>query len=793
MASGISEQPVTVTLDVETTITTFLKRKASPFTDENWVVALGWALGDAAPVGAYYGHDQRGTDGALATLLAGSPDFLITFNGKFDMLHLIRGERDYAAWQDWVAGGGLVWDCQLVEYLLRGQVQEAQMMSLDEVAPTYGGNVKISEVKAYWERGVNTPDIPRQLLMDYLLGRGDDHGDIGNTTRVYHGQLAKAIKRGQLQSILLNLGSLCASIEMERNGMFVNVPLGRTLAEKLKERVTSLTQSLLTYLPKDLPFEFNWRSRVHLSALIFGGSVKYTARVPVFSSETGKPTFCMMDERHFVLADGSTAPVSDVVPSNAVRFKAGKQAGQPKTTAVKVPDPSRPKMRNEEFLHPLPGFTRGQRQWLGDSGYYSTASSVIEELALTTDIPFLKDFAELQSLTKDLGTYYITEEFDEDGNVTGAKGMLTLVGPDGIVHHKINHTSTVTGRFSSSDPNLQNLPRGNTSDVKMMFESRFGPTGSIISSDFSALEVYCQAQLTKDKQLIADLRAGLDMHCARLSTVEDKPYAEVLLLCKGDKKRGIDYDKAWDIKRTDIKVFSFQRAYGAGAAKIASHLKKPKDVVEKWIAADEARYPGVVKWQAAVERVVNASRVPTQRFVRHPDMPHVTCQLGKGEYTTFDGKRYVFTESPTPKFLAEKGTYQSFSPTERKNYPVQGLGGEWMKAAMWLAVRSFYKYRNFGGQALLCNTVHDASYVDSAESAKRKAAALLHACMEAASDFMEYHFGVEVQVPVPSDTNWGPSMFADSGIDIDPAIITRTRTAIREWFMDGYTPTYIKE
>ena len=341
--------------------------------------------------------------------------------------------------------------------------------------------------------------------------------------------------------------------------------------------------------------------------------------------------------------------------------------------------------------------------------------------------------------------------------------------------------------------NKHNLPRGSTADVKKMVESRFGADGSIISSDFSALEVYCQAQLTGDKQLIEDLRGGLDMHCARLSTVEGKPYPEVFLLCKGDKKKGVAPDPAWDLKRTLIKVFSFQRAYGAGAAKISSFLKVEKEKVEGWIAADEARYPGVVKWQEKVERAINASRVPQQRFVRHPDLPHVTVQLGRGEYTTFDGKRYVFLEQPSPKFLAEKGTYQSFSPTERKNYPVQGLGGEWMKAAMWLAVRAFYRYKNFGGQALLCNTVHDAQYVDSHNAVRRRAAAVLHACMEAASDFMEYHFGTTIHVPVPSDTSWGPSMYVEDAIDLERETLTRVRTAVREWFMSGYTPSFIQE
>ena len=83
--------------------------------------------------------------------------------------------------------------------------------------------------------------------------------------------------------------------------------------------------------------------------------------------------------------------------------------------------------------------------------------------------------------------------------------------------------------------------------------------------------------------------------------------------------------------------------------------------------------------------------------------------------------RYSWLEQPAPDFLVKKGVYQSFKPTELKNYPVQGLGGQWMKAAMWITVRVFYAYKNFGGLALLNNTVHDAEYADTHKSVRRKA------------------------------------------------------------------------
>lgn len=793
-------------VDVETTIKAYMKRKASPFVPEelgpNWIVAAGWKFGGGEVQGAYYGEDRDGYRGLMRMLLAGRPKLVGGFNIKFDLLHLLRDPDDYAAYQEWVAAGGLVWDGQLAEYLLDGMVQESHMLSLDEVAPRYGGDTKIDEVKALWEKGVDTHLIPRQLLMDYLVGREGVGGDIRNTEVIMLGQLATARERGMMNSIRLNMGALLASVEMERNGLWVDKALGLELAAKLEEDIARMRADMVQYLPPDLPFEFNWNSPRQKSALIFGGQVKYEAREAVLDPDTGEQAYAQMEEEHYVLSDGTTYEVAafdaywaDTGTDGRVRYSGGQKKGQPKTKRVKVPDKSKPKSRLADFYYPLPGYTKPRKEWEGaEPGVYSTAASVIEELA-GSGVPFLVMYADLAGKTKDLGTYYLTT--DENGQ---QKGMLTLVGPDGIVHHKVNHTSTVTGRLSHSDPNSGNLPRGDTSEVKRMFGSRWGVDGSMVASDFKTLEIYCQAMLTGDAQLIADLRANLDMHCARLATVEGIPYDKALLLAKGCKSCGPDGGKVealpeWDVKRTLIKRFSFQRAYGAGAPKIAATIKAKVDDVKEWIAADELRYPGTVAWFEKEQRIVDRSKVATPTFITHPTVK-VRIQLHRGQYKTFDGKRYTFTETATPEFLAKKGTLQSFSPTELKNYPVQGLGGEWMKAAMWLAVRAFYQYKNFGGLALLVNTVHDALYADSHNSVRRKAGVVIHASMLAASDLIEYLFGTPVPVPVPSDTGYGPSMYEEHSFE-DPdafdASAQTFRTWLRDTFMKGYTPTYLKE
>ena len=807
-------------LDVETTIATYMKRKASVFYDNNWIVAAAYIGVDGVVVEDYWGRDKEGSKGWLVKLLATNPKFLVGFNIKFDMLWLIKFQEDYEAFQDWVAAGGQLWDCQLGEYLLDGMIQESHMLSLDEVAVRYGGDLKIDEVKAYWSQGISTEDIPRDLLMDYLSGREDDEGklhpgDIQNTKTVFLGQTAAARKSGQTVSIQLNNGALVATIEMERNGLYVNKEKALAIAAELREEIAQLQQDLTKYLPEGLPFTFKWTSRKQLSAFIFGGRVTYPQRVHQVD-EAGKPAYAMKDEVHYLLAGGTTMECSwwehcyntehgfaDSEAMTRVEYLSGKSKGMPKTKKVKVPDPSRPKMKIEEFHYTFPGLTKPRAEWAGaEPGVYSTAGEVIEELGLTTDIPFLLAFSNLQAKTKDLGTYYIQTEYDAEGNVKKEKGMLTLVQPDGIVHHKVNMTSTVTARFSHTDPNAGNLPRGDdnsasgghTSRVKENFESRFGETGKIIVSDFTSLEVYCQANLSKDSQLVNDLLAGLDMHCARLAAVEKRDYHEVLLLAKGDKTKGVAADPAWAMKRTYIKTYSFQRAFGAGAKKIAAFLKVPVEEVEQWIAADDARYPGIPLFNAKVEAFVKAHTVPTDKWVVHPSTRQ-NLRLNRGYLKTFDGKKYCFIEGPSPEYVAKRGTLQSFSPTELKNYPVQGLGGEWMKAAMWNAVRAFYARRNFGGKALLINTVHDALYADSADEVARDAGACIHAAMQGASDLIEYLFDHTLEVPVPSETTYGPNMADEvhypdnAGFE---ALAQTYRTDMRNTWMGGFTPSYLQ-
>jgi DNA polymerase-1 len=796
--------------DVETSIKSSFKRKGNPFDPENYIVSQGYRRNT--------GHNVNGPDGIVSeywgkgprpanyfTKLLADTRILVGFNIKFDVLHALNdpnpviARENYLAWMEWVAGGGLVWDGQLAEYLLNGMTQADHMLSLDETAPRYGGDVKIDEVKALWQAGVDTVDIDPDLLKSYLCGRYSgpvwEQGDIGNTEVVWLGQYERAKACGQVKSILMNMGSLLCTIEMEHNGMAVDKQTGIAIAKDIENEVAELAVEVSHYLPKDLPFDFNWNSGKQKSALIFGGTVQYKKWLPHLT-EDGQMQYAMKDEQHVEiqkLSGTTTMPLDEWIALDeaerptAVRYAGGKNKGEFKTKKVKVPNLDKPKGAIQDVDYTFPGFTKPKAEWkTATDGVYQTGVDIILALG-NRNIPFLKSLSKITSLRKDLTTYYIT--FDEK---KGEVGMLTLVQADGIIHHMLNHTSTVTGRFSSSNPNLQNLPKGNKSKVKTLFVSRFSG-GKVIQSDFSSLEVYCQAILTKCNQLIEDLRLGLDMHCVRVSQKEGISYEEALYRCKDAT---YEDHKAWSTKRTKAKEFSFQRAYGAGVAAIAESTGIPEEEVAALAEAERLRYPEVEAYYDDLNNQLDANSSPTNLFVQHPEIPGMTCNLRKSYFRTPDNKLYCWMQSPAPKWLAQRpaskgGKTTSFSPTQVKNYPVQGTGGEWAKAAMWLSVREFYRIKAFHFAALLVNQVHDALYADAMEQVALEAAVVLHACMEEASVFIEWYFGWQVPVPVPSETTWGTSMMDEGKMPEGfKEQVDEHRRIVRGLYMNNYQPAY---
>ena len=748
--------------DLETTTKTTHKRKANAFDRDNWVVARGWKVqGDAQCSWTYHPEHDRNT----RLVIPDNVDVLVGFNIKFDLTwEMVQG--NYSHLREFYKRGGKIWDCQYAEYLLEGMIDSVQMCSLDSIIENYGGRKKIDQVKILWEQGVNTQDIPEDLLIDYLVGTEEENrnsGDIGNTELIYLGQRKRAEEMGMLKMIEDRMDGLLATTDMEYNGLKVDVKeAGRRLGI-LNASLAETTAALEEYIPKGLPFTFSWGSRVHVSSLIFGGTVKYKVRTTYIDDATGELARSKATEEWPVFQGKAISPTHPAVElqENGLylvagkvwqdRFVSGAKKGAGKYKKVSVPGEL--KIKWQDFTHKIEGVTTPNPEWetktLDGAGkpIYSTAGDIIEELA-TRDIPFLKLMGKKQALDKEIGTYYVRYDAKKKENV----GMLVCVQPqDHMLHHSLNHVNTVTSRLSSNNPNMQNIPTNEKSEVKKMFISRFGADGLMLELDYSQLEVVVQGVLSEDEQLIADLVARIDFHCKRVSAKFGCTYEEALYWCKDE---AYEEHKLWKGRRRGVKEFSFQRAYGAGAAAIAASTGMPIEDVKQLIEQEDIMYPGVTRFNAAVETEVVNSAVLFQAVGDDGQWKNYR----RGTYIAPTGTRYRFRSYDAPSFLQKRGIKDSFSPPDLKNYPIQGTGGEFVQAILGLLFRWFVKMDNYGGKAFLVNTVHDCVWVDSHSSVSATVAKHVKMIMESIPAFYNRRHDINIRVPLPVFSQWWLNM-----------------------------------
>lgn len=720
--------------DLETENYETYKRFANPFDSVNYIVARGWKFqGDAQNSWSY--HKQRESQLHIPEDIS----LLVGHNIKFDLLYEWMNPELRAFFKR----GGRIWDTQYVEYLLGGACQSVQMVSMDSIAVKYGGRKKIDEVKALWDMGVKTSQIDPDMLIDYLVGteaEGRNSGDIGNTEKIFLGQLKTAQENNMLPMIFARMDGLCATTEMEFNGLKIDVQEAARRIQVMTKELAETNEALEGFLP-ELPegFTFNWASGVHASALIFGGTIKYQKSAPYIDPKTGVYARKQALEEY---EDGI--------------YSSGKKKGQTRIRTRVVPGEI--KMKKQEFLLELPGYTIPDPKWklnrLDGAGeaQYSTDAETIEALE-GRDIPFLKLYTKKAKLEKDLNVYYAV--YDEKKKEW--QGMLTCVMKGThIIHHSLHHTLTVTTRLSSSKPNLQNIPKESTSEVKKMFISRF-EGGKMIEADYTQLEIVVQGLLSLDKQLIEDLLNKVDFHCKRVAAWKGCTYEEALYRCKDPS---YEHHKVWKGYRNDAKVFSFQRAYGAGAAKISDTTGISIEDVQALIEAEETLYSGILIFNQAVEKAVKESAVGFRDPIRGFRPFH------RGYWQAPTGTIYSFRTYDAPSWLKKKGIKDSFMPTELKNYPIQGTGGEIVQTQLGLLWRHFVANDNYGSRALLCNTVHDCVWIDSAPEVVKEVAADTKRILESVPETLMSLYGLHSPVPFPVEVEQGDNLYTKQVIHL---------------------------
>lgn len=719
---------------------------------------------------------------------------IVAHNSSFEVSWFLSYQRKH--FEDFLKRGGRVYCTQHGQYIA-SDFQE-MYPGLDETAPKWGGQHKVDGVKILWEQGKRTSEIDPYLLHDYLV-----NGDVPNTGLCFYGQCALFAQRNQMQYVYERMEAALAWSYCQWFGLFVNMPIARKNQEEQEQRIREIKQELQQYIPKDLPetLDFNFGSDFHMSALVYGGPIKYRKKVPYDPPQYVKADFYKYED-----AEGAHTyiPVHDTHMQElqteggwwrVVTYRAGKNKGLPKVFRL---DTEEEKLKWEDDLYFCPGLVNIQelpeviREKYAERGefrqartmqdgtpVYSTSTDAMEALA-RQGFEFCKLVNELAALEKDTGTYYLREVLDAEGKVKERKGMLQYVIPErpdgsGIIHHRLNTCATVTGRLSSSNPNLQNLPRPDEdgdgvakSKVKQVFTSRFGDNGRITEVDYSALEVVMSCVHTGDKKLLGLLQSGTDMHCYRLAFREGLDYDEVYYRCHD--KTYQDYS-TWKTKRSHIKTPSFAAQYGASARGVAFAAGCTVEFAQEFLDNEERMFPTTIGFRAIVKEEVE--RTGAEGRLCREQADDGSYRIYRiGTWTSPAGARYSFRQKEQWKEVVpgqRKQKVMDYKETEMANYWCQGEAFFLMAVAAGMVLRALLARDWFDNQVCLITNVHDALYLDSANpEVGREASLLVKQCMEDAPKRIHQlwpNYGIIGEVPFPAEAEMGLSMYSKEKVE----------------------------
>ena len=301
---------------------------------------------------------------------------------------------------------------------------------------------------------------------------------------------------------------------------------------------------------------------------------------------------------------------------------------------------------------------------------------------------------------------------------TYVDALPDLAGSDGRVRASFNQTVTATGRLSSSDPNLQNIPvrRDEGQQIRQAF---IAPPGHVlISADYSQIELRLLAHLTGDSALINAFQRGIDVHAAVAAEIYGTPVEMVD-----------------DAMRRTAKMVNFGVIYGISAFGLAQRLGVQRDQASAFIDAYFARYPTVLAWQEAL----------------------LDSALTNGYVETFLGRRRAITG------LKPTRSYRNRTQPEREaiNMAVQGSAADLIKLAMLKLDRAL---ATSGTASRLVLQIHDELLVECPVSAQATTASLVRAAMRGALDD---HGGL--LVPLDVDVSAGPNWLDVEAITDDNA------------------------
>ena len=314
---------------------------------------------------------------------------------------------------------------------------------------------------------------------------------------------------------------------------------------------------------------------------------------------------------------------------------------------------------------------------------YSTGAEVLE--GLKNEHPAVSLLLNYRQLAKLKSTY--------------ADGLQDCIAEDGRIHSTFNQTEARTGRISSLEPNLQNIPV-RTAEGRRLREYFNAPAGRVLcDADYSQIELRVLASMSGDTNMINAFGSGTDIHTVTASQVF-----------------GLPQEMITPELRSRAKAVNFGIVYGIGAFSLSKDIGVTRAEADKYIKSYLAAYPGVA---AYMEKAIEDAKK-------------------NGYVTTLYGRRRYI-----PELSNSNGNMRAFGERVARNAPIQGTAADIIKIAMIKVSRSL---KDEFPTARLILQVHDELIVECDERDAEGVCALLEREMESAADLAvrltaEAHFG----------------------------------------------------
>ena len=317
---------------------------------------------------------------------------------------------------------------------------------------------------------------------------------------------------------------------------------------------------------------------------------------------------------------------------------------------------------------------------------YSTAADVLDKLA--PDYPIVADILEYRKLSKLKSTY--------------ADGLANFIDETGKIHTSFNQTITATGRLSSTDPNLQNIPI--RMELGKLIRKVFHPLEGdlFVDSDYSQIELRLLAHISGDEGLIEAFRENQDIHRSTASKVF-----------------GVPFDEVTELQRRNAKAVNFGIVYGISAFGLSQDLNIPQKEAQGFIDSYFQTYPKIKEF-----------------------LDQTVAQAKECGFT-----RTLFGRiRPIPELSSSNFMQRQFGERVAMNAPIQGTAADIIKIAM---IRVHDRLIREGYKSRLILQVHDELLIETAEEEKEAVIVLLEEEMRGAADLK-----VELAVGTESGYTW---------------------------------------